>query len=86
MIITRFLQNFASEAVSKVLLVTYWRGGSTFLGKLFERNPDSFYWYEPLIAEMRKWEKEENIIDDVYLSSGDSYRYQHGHINQSKTK
>jgi hypothetical protein len=27
--------------------VTYFRGGSTFLGEVFNQNEDVFYWYEP---------------------------------------
>ena len=26
----------------------YMRGGTTFLGELFQRNPQAQYWYEPL--------------------------------------
>ncbi len=33
---------------TKVLLLTYYRGGSTFLGEIFRRNPEAFYWFEPL--------------------------------------
>lgn len=32
----------------KIILFTYMRGGSTFLGSLFSAHPDSFYWYESL--------------------------------------
>ena len=32
----------------KILLFTYMRGGSTFLGSLFEKNPNAIYWYEAL--------------------------------------
>ena len=34
--------------VTRVVLVTYYRGGSTFLGEIFNQNPDVFYWFEPL--------------------------------------
>ena len=30
----------------KVFLYTYMRGGSTFLGSIFDRNPQVTYWYE----------------------------------------
>ena len=30
----------------KVFLYTYMRGGSTFLGGIFDRNPQAMYWYE----------------------------------------
>ena len=32
----------------KVLLVTSYRGGSTFLGELFNENLKAMYWFEPL--------------------------------------
>ena len=31
-----------------VLLLTYQRSGSTFIGQMFNRNPDAFYAFEPL--------------------------------------
>ena len=34
----------------KVLMVTYMRGGSSFLGELFAQNPDAYYMFEPLDA------------------------------------
>ncbi|ELU07711.1 hypothetical protein CAPTEDRAFT_211936, partial [Capitella teleta] len=36
------------ENKKHVLLLTYMRGGSTFLGELFNQHPDAFYWFEPL--------------------------------------
>ena len=37
------------RALSKyILLLTYYRGGSTFLGEIFAQHPDVFYWFEPL--------------------------------------
>ena len=32
----------------KVYLFAYMRGGSTLLGQVFNQDPDSMYWYEPL--------------------------------------
>ena len=32
----------------KVLLFTYMRGGSTFLGSIFATHPEAIYWYEGL--------------------------------------
>ena len=40
----------AGTNVTKVLLITSYRGGSTFLGEAFNRNEDVFYWFEPLIS------------------------------------
>ena len=34
--------------VQKVLLFTYMRGGSSFLGQMFDKNPDAMYLFEPL--------------------------------------
>ena len=39
---------FRTQSRTKILLVTYHRGGSTFLGEIFAQNDDVFYWYEPL--------------------------------------
>ncbi|ELT92470.1 hypothetical protein CAPTEDRAFT_196777 [Capitella teleta] len=36
------------EHKKRVLMLTYMRGGSTFLGELFNQHPDAFYWFEPL--------------------------------------
>ena len=37
--------------VVKVLLLTYFRGGSSFLGESFNTNKDAFYWFEPLAGK-----------------------------------
>ena len=31
-----------------MLVVAYQRTGSSFLGELFNHNPDVFYWFEPV--------------------------------------
>ena len=38
---------FAFQSI-KVVMAGYMRGGTTFLGELFQRNPQAQYWYEPL--------------------------------------
>ncbi|KAK2148415.1 hypothetical protein LSH36_499g02034 [Paralvinella palmiformis] len=38
----------AGALTKHILLVTYYRGGSTFLGEIFAQHPDAFYWFEPL--------------------------------------
>lgn len=38
----------SSKGPVKVLLITAHRSGSTFLGELFNENPDAFYLFEPL--------------------------------------
>ena len=40
--------NIHSTSAKNVLLVTYWRSGSTFLGELIQSSPKVFYSYEPL--------------------------------------
>ena len=35
---------------TKVVMVTYMRGGSSLLGELFNTNPQAMYWFEPLDA------------------------------------
>ena len=35
-------------SMTKVLLMTYYRGGSSFFGQLFAQNKEAFYWFEPL--------------------------------------
>ncbi|ELT96485.1 hypothetical protein CAPTEDRAFT_216015 [Capitella teleta] len=44
---TMLISTTQDQPVQKVLLVTYFRGGSTFLAELFNQNSDAFYWYEP---------------------------------------
>ena len=52
----------------KVLLLTYFRGGSTFLGEAFNQNDNAFYWFEPLAAPMfdykRNYHTKDYKIDD----------------------
>ena len=36
----------AYKAVIKVFSLVYFKGGSTFLGRLFASNPNAFYWFE----------------------------------------
>ena len=38
----------SQKKVTHVLVLAYMRSGSTFTGQLFNRNPDSFYWFEPV--------------------------------------
>ncbi|ELU18363.1 hypothetical protein CAPTEDRAFT_191563 [Capitella teleta] len=55
----QFLHWWEINASKKILLVTYFRGGSTLLGELFNKHPNSFYWFEPL-------EEFENSIDEFW--------------------
>ena len=40
--------NFPSDQAPRILLVTYFRSGSSFLGDLLQQNPKTFYSFEPL--------------------------------------
>ena len=44
--------NITRDTVTKVVILAYYRGGSTFVGDLFNQNDDVFYWFEPLMAPM----------------------------------
>jgi len=39
----------------KVLVLAYYRSGSTLTGQLFNYNPSTFYWFEPLSAASDQW-------------------------------
>ena len=41
-------RSFERSHMTKVLLITYYRGGSSFLGQMFAQKRDAFYWFEPL--------------------------------------
>jgi hypothetical protein len=38
--------------VKKVVILACYRGGSTFVGSVFNQNDDAFYWFEPLMAPL----------------------------------
>ena len=40
--------------VIKVLAAGYFRGGSSFLGQLFNQHDDAFYWFEPFASLYNK--------------------------------
>ena len=51
-------QPVAPANITQVLLYTYYRGGSSFLGDVFNNNPDVFYWFEPLAGITDNWGKD----------------------------
>lgn len=66
--------------VPKILLVTYYRGGSTLLGKLFDLyphpfNPKGFYWFEPLVGVYQQFykrtRKEKTALCNGYSVEGE---------------
>ncbi|XP_023237774.1 carbohydrate sulfotransferase 5-like isoform X2 [Centruroides sculpturatus] len=49
--ISKLQQNssvFVKDNVTRILLITFLRGGSSFLGDLIQQNPKTFYFFEPL--------------------------------------
>ena len=42
------LTNEQQVMTTRVVLLAYYRGGSSFLGEIFAQNPEVFYWFEPL--------------------------------------
>lgn len=52
--------------VDKILVVTYLRSGSTFLGDLLQQNPNTFYTFEPLnLLKVAVNRINESMIDDA---------------------
>ena len=51
---TNILSLRNEHVIRKVFSLVYFKGGSTFLGRLFASNPEAFYWFE--------------IVQPIYLS------------------
>ncbi|CAH1773401.1 unnamed protein product [Owenia fusiformis] len=57
--------------ITKIVIFTHWRSGSTFVSELFSQHPDVFYMFEPL----RAWDclkhcdhpKDNTIIQNTYI-------------------
>ena len=45
-VVTVDLPSQNEQGVKKVFSLVYFKGGSTFLGRLFASNPETFYWFE----------------------------------------
>ena len=45
----------------KIMILTYKRSGSTFLGDLFDQSPDVFYVFEPLFGLGDKYVTKQNL-------------------------
>ena len=54
-ILQSHLLKYSSPAQRKVLVLAYYRSGSTLTGQMFNYNPSAFYWFEPLAAVSRPW-------------------------------
>ena len=53
--------------MTKVVLVTYFRGGSTFLGEMLNNNHAAFYMFEPLLIPFEHWaNKAPTFVDNLY--------------------
>ena len=71
----------STGGVTKVVLIAYHRGGSSFLGELFNQNPDAFYWFEPLNHPINLWAKKQNIKpDQFFIKKNGSVRLLGSHI------
>ena len=68
---------FTKANVSKVVLMTYFRGGSTFLGELLNQNQDAFYMFEPLLTPFDRWiSREDNFgVHAPYMSKSGAEMY-----------
>ena len=53
--------------VTKVVLVAYYRGGSSFFGELFNQNSEAFYWFEPLAYSTFHLARQLNIQHETVL-------------------
>ena len=60
------------EETKKIVLVTYFRGGSTFLGELFNQNRKVFYWFEPLAAHLTAYKKAKQSSDYLIEDGGNA--------------
>jgi len=52
---SRVIRHPRSPWQRKVLVLAYYRSGSTLTGQLFNYNPDALYWFEPLAAVTQPW-------------------------------
>lgn len=73
--LTLFTVGLTAAEQTRVLLVTAHRSGSTFLGELFNRNPNAFYIFEPLASVQNEhstlgcdehFEDKSNILERYY--------------------
>ncbi|CAH1773402.1 unnamed protein product [Owenia fusiformis] len=48
--LAKFNKSTNRRNITKIVILTYWRSGSTFVSELFSQHPDVFYMYEPLRA------------------------------------
>ena len=43
-----YKDHYGSSATVKIQILAYKRGGSSFIGEIFNRNPEAWYFFEPL--------------------------------------
>ncbi|KAK2153270.1 hypothetical protein LSH36_302g03016 [Paralvinella palmiformis] len=68
-----------TSSVTKVLFLTYFRSGSSLLAESVNKNPEAFYWFEPLMATYADL----NIRHPfVMLQNGSFGRLQRGLVQQ----
>ena len=63
-----------SSRPKKVLIMAHKRGGSTFLGSIFQHHPGAFYWYEPLAPFYEQFIMEPYPAMDRVLFTDDQLR------------
>jgi len=51
---SRLIRHTSSTSQRKVLLLAYYRSGSTLTGQMVNYNPSALYWFEPLAAVSRQ--------------------------------
>ncbi len=63
--------------MKQVILLSYNRCGSTFMGQIFNRNPQAFYMYEPIDAiytAMYGTAQGWNVASDIFSYANGSVR------------
>ncbi|XP_069134009.1 carbohydrate sulfotransferase 1-like isoform X2 [Argopecten irradians] len=48
---------------SPVIILTYMRSGSSFLGEIFQANPQTFYWFEPVHELWGAYNNKKKVFD-----------------------
>ena len=65
-----------TRPTKRLLLVAHYRGGSTYIGDIFARNPNFFYWYEPLLSYFQR------MIDE-YVTHGTKVISDHYYVTNN---
>ena len=62
---------------TRILIVAYYRGGSSLLGKLLAENPHVFYYYEPFFQPLVQYRAKTKLqgYGDVYIDEHGKFRF-----------